>query len=119
MSTLLFVYGTLKRGCHNHRQLAGQTLLGETCTLPGFRLVDLGGYPGIVTDPAGGKVEGEVWRVDQEALRRLDAFEGTDLGLYRRDRIALADAFADQTVEAYFPGGDVTGRPPVGGCWRE
>lgn len=119
MSTLLFVYGTLKRGCGNHRQMAGQAFVTHAQTVPGFRLVDLGGYPGIVSDPAGGVVEGEVWEVDGEALRRLDAFEGTASGLYRRAPIALAAPLSGHTVEAYFPGGDVKGRPRVGSCWQE
>ena len=29
MSTLLFVYGTLKRGCCNHAHLAGQRFVGR------------------------------------------------------------------------------------------
>ena len=119
MSALLFVYGTLKRGCRNHRQMAGQRFVDHARTAPGFRLVDLGGYPGIVPDPAGGGVEGEVWEVEGEAMVKLDAFEGTDSGLYRRAPIALLEPFAHRTVEAYFPAGDVQGRPAVGGCWRE
>ena len=119
MSALLFVYGTLKRGCRNHRQMAGQAFVNQARTTPGFRLVDLGGYPGIVPDPAGGAVEGEVWAVDAKALRRLDGFEGTESGLYRRAQIPLAAPFSGHTVEAYFPGGDVQGRPSVGYCWQE
>ena len=51
-------------------------------TVPGYRLFDLGGYPGLVehsTDREG--VTGEVWSVDAAALRRLVEFQirnGTD-----------------------------------------
>ena len=91
MSTLLFVYGTLKRGCSNHRHLAGPECSSTPrARRPGYCLYDLGGYPAIVAKPddtAG--VVGEVWSVDDEALRRLDQFEGVHEGLYRREPVAI------------------------------
>ncbi len=119
MSQLLFVYGTLQRGAKNHRHLAGQRFIATARTTPGFELRDMGGYPGIVADsdrPEG--VTGEVWAVDAAALRRLDRFEGVDQGLYRRAPITLADDFAGQQVEAYFPVQPVSG-PSLGATWRE
>ena len=120
MSTLLFVYGTLKRGCRNHPHMAGQTFVGTARTPPGFRLFDLGGYPGMVPrqeDQVG--VVGEVWSVDDDALRRLDEFEGVDEELYRRVVFALQPPFADQTVYAYVSPLEVTGRREVGSEWIE
>ena len=120
MSSLLFVYGTLKRGCCNHHQMAGQTFVGPARTPPGFRLYDIGGYPGIVPrqeDRDG--VVGEVWSVDDEALRRLDAFEGVYEGLYRRVVFALEPPFADQIVYAYVSPLEVSGRHEVGSEWIE
>ncbi len=120
MNTLLFVYGTLKRGCCNHRHLAGQTLVAPARTVPGFRLYDLGGYPGIAPYPADRDgVAGEVWSVDPDALRRLDRFEGVHEGLYHRQRIALQPPFAAESVDAYFPAKGVAGRPELGSEWRE
>lgn len=120
-STLIFVYGTLKRGCSNHHVLAGQTYLGEACTAPGFALYHLGEYPGIV--PASGKtshVTGEVWSVTPAALARLDGFEGVPEGLYRRERIPLEPPFARQAVETYFYALPVTGRAEIpSGTWTE
>lgn len=88
--TLLFVYGTLKRGGSNHAQLAGQTLLGEARTSPGFTLYSLGEYPGLVADPTDlHGVQGELWAVDAAALARLDAFEGVPEGLYARTSAPL------------------------------
>lgn len=120
MNTLLFVYGTLKRGCSNHHHLAGQTFVGAARTVAGFRLYDLGGYPGIAVvaeDCAG--VVGEIWSVDATALARLDAFEGVHEGLYRRASIALEPPFAGDSIDAYFPALAVTGRPEVGSEWIE
>ena len=82
MSTLLFVYGTLKRGCSNHRFLAEQTFVASARTPSGYRLFDFGGYPGIVAVPADRDgVMGEVWSVDSAALQRLDDFEAASPGL--------------------------------------
>jgi gamma-glutamylaminecyclotransferase len=117
---LLFVYGTLKRGCSNHRYLADQEFLGLARTPPGYRLYDLGGYPGIVAqadDPNG--VVGEVWAVTDEALQRLDRFEGVHEGLYRREPLPLLPPYADRAIDAYVSVLPVTGRPDVGSEWME
>lgn len=85
MPTLLFVYGTLKRGLRNHHFLAGQEFLGPARTLPGYRLYHCGPYPGVVADRGGPAVEGELWRVDDITLRRLDEFEGVPTVFDRRE----------------------------------
>jgi gamma-glutamylaminecyclotransferase len=120
MSTLLFVYGTLKRGFSNHGHIAGQKFIGLARTTPGYRLYDLGGYPGLVakSDDHDGVV-GEVWSVDEEALQRLDRFEGVHEGLYRRKPLPLLPPFADQNVDAYIPGFLISGRRDIGSEWIE
>jgi gamma-glutamylcyclotransferase (GGCT)/AIG2-like uncharacterized protein YtfP len=120
MSTLLFVYGTLKRGCTNHRFLEGQAFVGTARTPPGFRLFDFGGYPGIVAMPDDRDgVMGEVWSVDDAALTRLDRFEGVHEGLYRREPLALMPPFNERTVFAYVSELSPEGRREVGSCWEE
>jgi gamma-glutamylaminecyclotransferase len=120
VSTLLFVYGTLKRGCCNHQYLASQKFVGLARTAPGYSLYDLGGYPGIAVraDNRTGVV-GEVWSVDAEALRSLDYFEGVHEGLYRREPLPLQPPFEDQKVDAYVSVLPVIGRPEVGSEWIE
>ena len=120
MNTLLFVYGTLKRGCSNHAQISDQTFVGPARTIPGYRLFDLGGYPCIVraADDREGVV-GEVWSVEEKALRRLDEFEGVHEGLYFRTPIPLQPPFADQRIEAYVSSMPLVGRREVGNEWRE
>lgn len=120
MDQLLFIYGTLKRGCSNHAHLAGQQFVGPARTVPGFSLYDIGGYPAIVADAGDrGGVAGEVWRVDAAALARLDRFEGLHEGLYRREPIALQPPFADQPIDVYVSVLPVTGRPHIGSEWIE
>lgn len=118
MHTLVFVYGTLKRGGENHHFLTGQRFLGEARTVPGFRLYHLSGYPGMVplaTDRDG--VTGEVWSVDAPCLAELDRLEGTDEGLYRREPIALLPPFANHQVEVYIYARSVAGRKDMGSTW--
>jgi gamma-glutamylcyclotransferase (GGCT)/AIG2-like uncharacterized protein YtfP len=118
--TLLFVYGTLKRGCSNHAHLAGQTFVAAARTPSGYRLYDLGGYPGLYPhagDTAG--VTGELWSVDDAALARLDRFEGVHEGLYRRTPLRLLAPHDTLPVHAYFPGLPPDGRPEVGAVWQE
>ncbi|MCX6955907.1 MAG: gamma-glutamylcyclotransferase [Verrucomicrobia bacterium] len=122
MSTenLVFVYGTLKRGCSNHHFLTGQKFLGEARTRPGFRLYALGGFPGMIPlsiDRDG--VKGEVWSVDAAALVRLDGLEGLNEGMYRRERIVLLAPFADREVETYIYARSVAGRRDLGSEWIE
>jgi gamma-glutamylaminecyclotransferase len=120
MSTLLFVYGTLKRGCSNHRFLEGQTFVAPARTPPGYRLFDFGGYPGIVATPDDRHgVVGEVWSVDDAALKRLDHFEGVHEGLYRREPIPLLSPFHGKTVFAYVSELSPAGRRDVGSSWEE
>jgi gamma-glutamylaminecyclotransferase len=118
--TRLFVYGTLKRGCKNHHHLVGQ-YVGEARTTPGYRLHDLGDYPGMVADATDTDgVTGEIWSVDDAALAHLDDFEGVDEGLYLRERVTLAGgAFADADVHTYLYARSVADRPALGATWIE
>ncbi len=112
---IVFVYGTLKRGQRNHCLLQDEEFLGQARTLPRYRLYDCGRYPALVHDPVNGvALFGEVWRVGDEVLRRMDAYEGAP-ELYSRQEILL-DSF-DPPVEAYFFNGDVAGLKDCGGQW--
>jgi gamma-glutamylcyclotransferase (GGCT)/AIG2-like uncharacterized protein YtfP len=116
----IFVYGSLKRGGSNHAFLCGQSFLGTARTGPGFRLFDLGDYPGLVARPDGQTgIEGEVWAVDPACLVRLDQLEGTAEGLYRRGPIPLLEPFSERVVETYFYLHPVDGRRDAGAVWIE
>jgi gamma-glutamylcyclotransferase (GGCT)/AIG2-like uncharacterized protein YtfP len=85
--TLLFVYGTLKRGLANHGRLQGARPLGDA-VLTRARLYDLGPFPMAVAGD--GQVGGELYAVAWSALPALDAFEGCPR-LYQRHWLSLAD----------------------------
>lgn len=101
--TELFVYGTLQRGCSNHDQLAGQTWLGDAWTAARYRLYELDGYPGMVSDDfrLGRAIPGELWAVDAAGLARLDRFEGVAEGLYARVPVELAPPHAGWLAMTY------------------
>lgn len=77
--TILFFYGSLRRGGTNHFRVADQTFLGDAVTAPKYRLLDLGRYQGMIRDDATGvAIPGELWEVDELCLEALDEFEGSD-----------------------------------------
>ena len=113
--SILFLYGTLKRGQKNHHFLAGQEFLGEATTMPLYRLYGLGCHPGMVLDPDNGlDVAGELWAVDDAALAKMDEFEGVPDWFIRQD-VAVRDCF--ETVQAYFFNGTVPEGAVSGGEW--
>lgn len=75
---LYAVYGTLRQGYGNHRLLDNKfcELLGTERTKPEWKMVSLGGFPGVIP---GGKQEItiEVYRVNSKDVeQRLDWLEG-------------------------------------------
>ncbi len=117
MKTTVFVYGTLKRGQRNHSLLQDQEFLGQARTLPRYRLYDCGRNPALVHDPVGGvAVLGEVWKVSDEVLRQMDAYEGAP-ELYSR-RVILLEGL-DKSVAAYFFNGNVADLNACGDQWPQ
>lgn len=96
----IFVYGTLKRGCHNHRVIEGGTFVSEDA-LPGARIygyTPVGGVPFVVLDKAApGSVKGELYNVPHSVLLRLDRLEGHPHA-YKRTPVTLASG---QRAEVY------------------
>ena len=71
MPTHVFGYGTLRRGEVNHHLLADSRFCGEHITLPKYRILHLGSYPGVV-EGGSTAIIGELYRVDREQFVRLD-----------------------------------------------
>ena len=117
MSTLVFVYGTLKRGGSNHAWISQQQFVAEARTAPLYRLYDLGGYPGMVYAKDGLSIQGEIWKVDAAGLAQLDILEDTAGGEYERVPVSLLGEYSDQHVQGYLYLRSIEGRPEVGACW--
>jgi gamma-glutamylaminecyclotransferase len=70
----IFVYGSLRKGFYNHRLLTDSTFLGMAKTPPGYTMIGLGGFPGVIK--AGeGRVLGEIYEVSEKTLKNLDRLE--------------------------------------------
>jgi len=75
----VFVYGTLKSGGELRgldRFGDGATIVGKAKTVyPDYEMADLGAFPGVFLNGEY-HIEGEVWEVDEDTMKDLDAIEG-------------------------------------------
>jgi gamma-glutamylcyclotransferase (GGCT)/AIG2-like uncharacterized protein YtfP len=102
VSVDLFVNGTLMRGLALHPNLDGAEFLEACTTAPKYRLYSIGDvHPGMFEVAQGGvAVSGEIYRVPDEVLQRVEA--GEPPGLYRGS-VHLADGRVVQGI--LFPRG--------------
>jgi len=70
--TLVFIYGTLRKGCRAHSKMGDSIFVCEA-TIKG-KLVYVDRYPGFISGDS--EVRGEVYRVSDATLRSLDEYEG-------------------------------------------
>lgn len=114
----VFVYGSLKRGFHNHHFLRGQRFFGEARTQPVYRLLSLGAYPGMVkTTDEGRSIRGELWEVDEPCRLMLDHLEGVDHGHYACEEASLLPPFDQAPVLTYLYAREIAGLPDAGDDW--
>ncbi|CAN8260601.1 unnamed protein product [Cochlearia groenlandica] len=116
-TTLVFTYGTLKRGFSNHVLMqdlirsCDASFKGVYQTQDKYPLV-CGPYrvPFLLNKPGSGqRVTGELYAVSPRGLSRLDELEGITRGHYVRQRIRLVaaeeeeeDGEVETEVEAYY-----------------
>lgn len=111
----LFIYGTLMPGLRLESQMQGAEHLGPA-TVSGC-LVDVGRYPGLLHGQ--GVVVGEVYRVSDAQLARLDRVEDMVPGhraasQYWREQVMVQDgALAGWLVWTYVYNRPVDGLVPI------
>lgn len=104
MKHLVFTYGTLKKGYGNNRLLANEEFVGKATTKPLYRLYNLGAFPGLIEDEKTGKIiHGELWRISDKTMRRLDLLEGHP-NFYRREFLEIEGV---DGVQGYIFNGDI------------
>jgi len=95
VSSLLFVYGTLKRGGHLHHELAARAVrfLGQAKIQGELFHIKGESWPGAFPSVSESYIQGELYELDKpsETLKRLDIVEGSQEGLFSRE---LVDAWA-------------------------
>lgn len=106
---LVAVYGSLRKGLHNHNLLEDADFLG-TDQVSGFKMYSMGGFPFITHDGAteSDTIQIEVYQVDPYEMRRLDQLEGYP-SFYNRELIKTK--YGDAWI--YFIDDEVAGHPPV------
>jgi gamma-glutamylcyclotransferase len=108
-----FAYGSnmssaqMKERCPSARDLGAAKLPGHRLTFPRSSETRGGGVAGIEPAP-GSAVEGVLYSLSPEDLSRLDDFEGTDEGRYRRGRVEVDHEGEPRQVWTYYalPEGD-------------
>ena len=93
-TNLVFVYGSLKSGCYNHRVLNGAALISDAARTVGkYRMYCNGGFPAIAPtdrdDLAGSPAQGELYSVSDATLARLDQLEANGR-MYQRREVGIA-----------------------------
>lgn len=91
MTSLLFVYGTLKNGHSRFKNLSKQRYIGIAKTSPEYSMYQVQTYPALVKCNNGRKIYGELYEVDSECLKVLDNIEGVDFNLFKREEIILEE----------------------------
>ncbi|XP_010240851.1 PREDICTED: putative gamma-glutamylcyclotransferase At3g02910 [Nelumbo nucifera] len=98
--SLIFTYGTLKRGFFNHNLVQDMIRTGDAVYLGVYRTVE--SYP-LVCGPyrvpfllnlpgCGERVWGELYAVSAQGLARMDELEGTSRGHYERLPVEVCSA---------------------------
>ena len=93
----VFVYGTLKKGKHNHGLMGSSSLIAEAKTKSKFFMHDIG-FPQVFEKPlyqghSELPVVGEVYEVDSNVLQDLDWLEG------------VPDHYVRKTIVVQYEGG--------------
>ncbi len=118
MDHLVFVYGTLRRGCVNHGLLRvpDARLLGPGRTEKLYALyLDADGTPYVKEEEPRVRIRGELYRVTPPVLAALDALEEHPSDYERRETAVILDNGPRHRAWLYFhpappgrllPGGD-------------
>lgn len=83
---LIFVYGTLKRGCRNHHYLKEASFLGqaETCEKYSMRKHEYW-YPAAIESIPNYPIPGELWLCSEDTIKSLDRLEDIPSLFYRKE----------------------------------
>lgn len=105
----VFVYGTLMKGFGNNRLLKNSERVGVATTVNKLKLF-ASSIPFLVNEKGSSVISGEIYRVNERALKQLDALEGHPQW-YKREVITVTDEVGDSfKAWVYFMPKDNMGR---------
>ena len=111
----VFVYGSLKRGFPNHRLIERSKFICNTQTSECYAMLDLHDFPGVVKERKISNIKGEVYDLEDTAVKRLDEFEGN---WYSRESVDLDAGFsADMYFLKCMPSNPAFNRIIEDGIW--
>jgi gamma-glutamylaminecyclotransferase len=84
---LLFVYGTLKKGYPNHHLLQESRFIDEAVTKKKYALYN-SGIPFLIKYESISYIHGEVYEIDDNIIKKVDALEGHP-DWYKREKIEV------------------------------
>lgn len=115
---LVMVYGSLRKGLHNHYLLEGSESVGTEVITSGYRMVSLGGFPALLRATADREtpIVTEVYKVTPQTLLILDSLEGHP-DWYKREKIVTEHGSA--WVYVMPPGGYDDNRLVPNGDWLD
>lgn len=89
MSTLLFVYGSLKRGGKLHHELADARFLSQARVRGELFHIKGESWPGAFSTLSRNHIKGELYKLAKplETLKKLDRIEGCHEGLFTRQLV--------------------------------
>lgn len=97
----LFVYGTLKNGFPNHRFLGNARFLGYGKTVEPYALY-MDEHPLVYARERVGPVHGEVYKVSDDTLDRVDGVQGHPKHYYREEVEVCLESGEHVTTWIYF-----------------
>lgn len=120
MKKLVAVYGSLRKGLHNHRPYLGEaTFLGTFNTEPEFSLYSLGSYPGLKQN-GNTSIVMEVYEVTEPEAKSIDYLEGYSENSRNTfyDKIKINTPYGEASTYIFVP--DVSGKDFVeSGDWYD
>lgn len=86
------VYGTLKKGFHNHYLLENSKFITKAKSVDKLPMIQGWGFPyAFEALGVGHNIKVEIYEVDNQTLKDLDCLEGVSSGHYYRREISFLD----------------------------
>jgi len=100
IESLVFVYGSLKKGFGNHSVLGSSRLVSESVTVDAaYDMGSFRAYPACVKNGEN-VIHGEVYAVNRNTMRNLDRLESNGV-FYNREQVDVRLLNENKTVKAW------------------